>query len=1125
MIQNVYMNRRLLVRRSLSFHFRSHLGVGLGAAVASIILVGALVVGDSVRGTLRQRSLNRTGHIAALLDSRDRFFEARPGGPAGTNQSHLSSYALRLPAVAVRQEGAARANQVVLYGVPDSFWGLAPRSGRVGPSGENVFLNEALAGHLSARVGDQLLLRIHKPTALSQDAVISPRDRATVAIRVTVERILSAAELGDVGFQASQSIPFNAFVPHERLALAAGVTGRANLALVGLDVNGGGTVELAQRVRSGFTLADAELDVRLVPKVGQLIGRQEEESNVVELVTRRIFIDPTVSAVASQLPSLSSAVPLLTYLANSIEAGEKSVPYSMVTAVGAPYTPKDLGDDEIMVNEWLAGRLRVKVGDSVRVIYYRVDGGVRLVEQTNLFRVRGVVPLRGLYADRTLMPEFPGLTKAESTRDWDAGFELSRPIDEEDEAYWKAWRGTPKAFVTLAAGRAMWGNRFGDATAIRWFTPDLEKGRAVMGSVGLGLRTGVDPVKIGLRFESVRESAKAAAEGGQDFGGLFIGFSLFLIVSAVLLTSLLFRFGLERRTTEIGTYLALGWPPVRVGMLYLREGSLVAIAGALLGGLGGWAYGWAVIYGLNTLWSDAVAGAHLNFLPTLPSTLGGALGAVGVAIAAQAWTLRTVMRRPTLALLNEGASEIPSVAKRSPRSWTSIVFIGGGGLAALAGRTAEASSQPGVFFGAGFLVLTGVLVGFRHRVQSTVNQPQASTLANVIARAAASQPGRSTAVVALLAIAVFLIVVVAANRLDASRDAAQRGSGTGGFALWASSSLPLVENLNTDRGLEKLGLNPKKLQGVAVIPFRVRDGDEASCLNLNRAQRPRLLGVDPALLDERGAFTFKELIAGANPLLPWKSLTRGELYLLQGPQLAADEVAAIGDANSIQWALGKKVGDTIDSVDEQGRPFRLRLVGAVANSILQGQLLIAESEFVRRFPRETGYRTFLVDATHDTRQAAEELTRGLADFGFETEATVVRLNRFNAVQNTYLNTFQMLGGLGLILGIIGLGLVVLRNVQERRGELGLLMAVGFSAGRLQSMVLREHLRLLWAGLIVGGGSALLAILPSLNLLGAGLPWKSIGWILGGVICNGLFWTWLATRGACRGNLLASLRGE
>ena len=41
--------------------------------------------------------------------------------------------------------------------------------------------------------------------------------------------------------------------------------------------------------------------------------------------------------------------------------------------------------------------------------------------------------------------------------------------------------------------------------------------------------------------------------------------------------------------------------------------------------------------------------------------------------------------------------------------------------------------------------------------------------------------------------------------------------------------------------------------------------------------------------------------------------------------------------------MGKKVGDTIDYVDERGQPFKVRIVGAVANSILQGQLIIDEA--------------------------------------------------------------------------------------------------------------------------------------------------------------------------------------
>ena len=61
------------------------------------------------------------------------------------------------------------------------------------------------------------------------------------------------------------------------------------------------------------------------------------------------------------------------------------------------------------------------------------------------------------WADRTLMPDFPGIEKAESTSDWDAGFPLVHKIRQKDEDYWKKYRGTPKAFITLAAGQKMWG--------------------------------------------------------------------------------------------------------------------------------------------------------------------------------------------------------------------------------------------------------------------------------------------------------------------------------------------------------------------------------------------------------------------------------------------------------------------------------------------------------------------------------------------------------------------------------------------------------------------------------------------------------------------------------------------
>ena len=242
--------------------------------------------------------------------------------------------------------------------------------------------------------------------------------------------------------------------------------------------------------------------------------------------------------------------------------------------------------------------------------------------------------------------------------------------------------------------------------------------------------------------------------------------------------------------------------------------------------------------------------------------------------------------------------------------------------------------------------------------------------------------------------------------------------------------------------------------------------------------------------------------------------------------MPAGEIPAIGDQASIQWALGKKIGDTADYKDEHGNPFKVRIVGAVANSILQGSLLIDEGEFVKRFPGESGYRMFLADAPPGDRPAmAMLLTRALQDRGLELTAAADRLNAYNAVQNTYLNTFQMLGALGLLLGSAGLGVVALRNVLERRGELAVLLAAGFRARALRRLVIWEHAALQGLGLCLGMMAACLAVLPVLLSPGARISIGPLVAAMGLVLGSGLLWTWAAARVALRGDLIEALREE
>jgi len=143
-----------------------------------------------------------------------------------------------------------------------------------------------------------------------------------------------------------------------------------------------------------------------------------------------------------------------------------------------------------------------------------------------------------------------------------------------------------------------------------------------------------------------------------------------------------------------------------------------------------------------------------------------------------------------------------------------------------------------------------------------------------------------------------LLVVSHTDRFDvvriiSAREATRRDSGTGGFALIGESTMLVVQDLNTKAGREFYGLGAEQLAGVNFVPLRVREGDVASCLNLNRAQKPRLLGVKPELL--AGRFTFASVAKGLDRHSGWELLNNGKSNITNRQSQIA-EVPAIGDA-------------------------------------------------------------------------------------------------------------------------------------------------------------------------------------------------------------------------------------
>jgi hypothetical protein len=621
----------------------------------------------------------------------------------------------------------------------------------------------------------------------------------------------------------------------------------------------------------------------------------------------------------------------------------------------------------------------------------------------------------------------------------------------------------------------------------------------------------------------VRSAGLEASRGATDFGEYFVYFSFFLVVSALVLASLFFKLGVEHRVREVGLLRAVGVGPAAIRRLFLMEGVLLASVGSLLGVAGAVAYGAVMMYGLRNWWVEAVGTTALVLHVEPLSLAAGAGGGILAALACIWWTLRTldpISERSLLAGEVEAAI-LPGAGGGGRRSGLIATAFAVAGLGLLGAGAAGYVSQAGAFFGAGSALLVAALAMAAALLRRRGGRALAGrgwwSVARLGLRNATYRPGRSVVSIAVIASATFILISVDAFRRSGEAGDTGPGSGVGGYRLLVETLLPVLHDPNSEEGRDALNLfaldAPTRFE-----PFRLLPGDDASCLNLYVPTNPRIIAPRDAFLDE-GRFAFADSLAETPE-------ERANPWLLLRRQEADGAIPVIADANSMTYVLHRSLGEDI-AIEQGGRTIRLRLVAALRDSILQGELVMAEGPFLALFPGQQGYQVLLVETAEEDLETVEAaLSDGLRDLGPTIVGTSERLAQFHRVENTYLSTFQTLGGLGLLLGTIGLAAVLLRNVLERRRELALLGAVGYRRSDVLLLVLAENLLLLGGGLLAGGVSAAIAITPALLDRGGRLPIGSGGAVLlACVLIAGLLSSILAMRAATRAPLLASLRAE
>jgi ABC-type lipoprotein release transport system permease subunit len=1099
------------------FHYRwVNRSVLAGVALTSAILSGALVVGDSVKESLRRNAEARLSGIGPVFLGGERFFTASLADQVATKLGNdaLVAPILQIEGTAASREGGRRVNRIQIVGVDERFWklslaGAAPEGFE---DGRFIAINRPLADRIGAKIGDTLVVRLEVPGALSKDAPLSGESEQTTPFTAEVTTILDNEQFGGYSLKSEQVPPATLFVRRERLETVIEQSNRANLLLGGRSLD---AVAFSEAVESSWQLEDLQLTVA-----------PAGDGGVRQMISSRVFFD---GVLVKALEAISSAsAPVLTYLATDIAKApvERGTPYSMVAGVGPTLNgivTGELGDDEILLSDWLAEDLAAKEGDTITLTYNVVGAGRALVEQQRKFTVAGIAPLEQNGWDRTWTPEFPGIFDVDGLDDWEPGIPIDRDrIRQKDDDYWDVHQTTPKAFVSLAAARAMWSNRFGDATAVRFSLRNPDKPLVDQ------LRAQLRLTDLGMASRDLPAESAAAVAGSFDFGALFASMSFFLIVAALVLAGLVFVFGIEQRAAQIGLLLALGFTRKRVRRLFLVEAFVLSVGGAVLGLLGGYLYTRLALHGMSGVWQDAAAGMQFVYF-LKPASLVIAFAITVIVALAVVWIAsRRVTAVQPGALISGMADETPSGSGRHKRDviacW--VGWVGALGCL-LAPKVPGTMAEQGLFFGAGFLITIAGVALCSILIRRFLRPSQVLSSLGALGRQhTVRRRGRSLAVIGLMAAGVFMVTAINSFRLDGARGAERRGSGTGGFAFVGESTLPVYEDLDRAEGRKKFGFDALK-GDFSILPMRVSNGDDASCLNLNRAQRPRLMGVGVEKIARLSPFHFTaQASPPPNGQSPWRTLSGDD-----PDEDGIPVIRGIIDQNTAVYALRKKVGDTVRYETVSGQAFAVRLVGFLETSILQGSLIIDEAEFIRFFPDAGGYRFFLLDGAgagadpETLAPVASHLTRMFGDLGLEMRPAADRLNEFNAVQNTYLSIFSTLGGLGLFLGTLGLAILVGRNVMERRGQLGVMQAMGFTRRSLSGMVLSEHWFLHLSGVVVGLGAAILAVLPKLTGGSAPLPWGLLAVINGAVLVGGLLFCAAAARFVLRGHLMDAIRRE
>ena len=1012
----------------------------LSVALSTTILSGALFLGDSVKLTILTLGKEKIGNSRYIINSVN-INKMLP--PIYQLEDYTDVHfvpILKLPARSLINDSGLSLEHFNAYAVDEAYFNNYHENYEISKvnKGEAV-INEYLADQLNIIVGDNVQFRCGYFSNLSPSFSFYGDTQEIFVKRVKISKIIPNRGSGRFSTTVNQGIEplilFNLCEFQEKLAV---------LKKVNLYLAGGKTSldNLHEIINSAFCLSDFGFNIKEFSNQWKL------------LLSEQLFITP------GMLSNIKDAVPecytVFSYFINSAEYSSKTSPFHFIVGLDRKFLIDQynltLADNQAVINEWIVEDLNIKDKAEFILDYFITTNNQKLVNSTNTLIVKDIKPISFFTSFKGLIPDFPGLSGKATCNEWDPSIPINLDkVRDKDEEYWNDWGFTPKILITYSKAKDLWSTEQAVATGI------LIPSTVNFNQLDKKLTKTLTQSEKGYFIEDYIDRVSTSGNNSINFAELFIGLSFLLIVATVCLLIFIVQIFYTARKDEIFILKATGFSRKKIVRIYLIEILFFTFPGIIMGVCLGLVYNYFLMNGLTTIWYEAARLDTVVMYFSVKNILIGAISSLAINIFAAFCVINKIIRKIVTPTKPKKAKSKNGQIKYSILS-ASILILLLLSLAILYYYKIVDSSVAVFFIAGGLLLLLFPVLAIIFIKLAIIKRQKSFSIKHFILGSINYNLSRTVSIILITSLSVFMIVSIGGNKLITNTTNSQVGTGRYEISINTAQAIsPQQDNYS-----ESWQIPDSK-----ILPIRIKEGDEASCLNLNQVRNPRIAGVDSKILSSELRFKIVE------------EVQKGAGWEILDSQLPNRNIPAISDKGVLKWSMGLRTGDSLDIKAEDGQIYSLVFMSALSSSIFQGSVLISEENFLKLFPSSKGYNRFLIDLpdSENSQDSVKILKRILRSYGPVVRNSIDILDEYYSVQNSYISIFFQLGLMAVIFAVAGISILLLKKIQEERNEISIQRVIGFRKRMVFKQLFAENFITILYGIFAGVVSSIIALLP------------------------------------------------